>query len=79
MGLQAGAALPLVPLTLEREGVDKLTIGIVTATWAIGMLTFGTRIPRLASRFGTVPKRRQLSFLTHDSLDSGEPHDHRQL
>src|SRR5471030_3178868 len=55
MGLQAGAALPLVPLTLEREGVDKLTIGIVTATWAIGMLTFGTRIPRLASRFGAVP------------------------
>ena len=55
MGLQAGAALPLVPLTLEREGVDKLTIGIVTATWAIGMLIFGTRIPRLASRFGAVP------------------------
>src|SRR5476651_75435 len=55
MGLQAGAALPLVPLTLEREGVDKLTIGIVTSTWAIGMLTFGTRIPRLASRFGAVP------------------------
>ena len=55
MGLQAGAALPLVPLTLEREGVDKLTIGIVTAMWAIGMLTFGTRIPRLASRFGAVP------------------------
>jgi MFS family permease len=55
MGLQAGAALPLVPLTLEREGVDKLTIGIVTAMWAVGMLTFGTRIPRLASRFGAVP------------------------
>ncbi|MEI6203245.1 MAG: hypothetical protein WCP68_14950, partial [Enhydrobacter sp.] len=55
MGLQAGAILPLVPLTLEREGVDKLTIGIVTAMWAVGMLTFGTRIPRLASRFGAVP------------------------
>jgi MFS family permease len=52
MGLQAGTAMPLVPLTLEREGVDKLTIGIVTATWAIGMLAFGTRIPGLASRFG---------------------------
>ncbi len=55
MGLQAGAALPLVPLTLDRQGVDKLTIGIVTATWAIGMLTFGTRIPRFAARFGAVP------------------------
>jgi MFS family permease len=55
MGLQAGTAMPLVPLTLEREGVDKLTIGIVTATWAIGMLAFGTRIPGFASRFGAVP------------------------
>ena len=55
IGLQAGVALPLVPLALEREGFDKLTIGIVTATWGIGMLAFGTRIPRLASRFGAVP------------------------
>jgi MFS family permease len=54
MGLQAGTAMPLVPLTLEREGVDKLTIGFVTATWAIGMLAFGTRIPGLASRLGAV-------------------------
>lgn len=55
IGLQAGVALPLVPLALERQGVDKLTIGIVTACWAIGMLAFGTRIPQLASRFGAVP------------------------
>ncbi len=59
--------MPLVPLTLERQGVDKLTIGIVTATWAIGMLTFGTRIPRLASRLAPCrsssqrPQRAQLS------------------
>ena len=55
IGLQAGVALPLVPLALEREGVDKLTIGIVSAAWAVGMLTFGTRIPQLAARFGAVP------------------------
>jgi hypothetical protein len=55
IGLQSGVALPLVPLALEREGVDKLTIGVVTACWAIGMLAFGTRIPHLASRFGAVP------------------------
>jgi MFS family permease len=55
IGLQAGVALPLVPLALEREGVDKLTIGVVTACWAIGMLAFGTRIPHLASRYGAVP------------------------
>ncbi len=54
-GLQAGVALPLVPLTLERQGFDKLTIGLVTALWAIGMLAFGTRIPGFASRFGAVP------------------------
>ena len=55
IGLQAGVALPLVPLALERQGTDKLTIGIVSACWAIGMLAFGTRIPHLASRFGAVP------------------------
>ena len=55
IGLQAGVALPLVPLALERQGTDKLTIGVVAACWAIGMLAFGTRIPHLASRFGAVP------------------------
>ncbi len=55
IGLQAGVALPLVPLALERQGHDKLTIGIVAAAWAIGMLTTGSHIPRLAARFGAVP------------------------
>ncbi len=55
IGLQAGVALPLVPLALERQGADKLTIGIVSAAWGIGMLAFGTRIPALATRFGAVP------------------------
>jgi MFS family permease len=55
IGLQSGVALPLVPLALEHRGTDKLTIGIVAACWAIGMLAFGTRIPHLASRFGAVP------------------------
>lgn len=55
IGLQAGVGMPLVPLALEQQGHDKLTIGIVSACWAIGMLGFGTRIPALAARFGTVP------------------------
>lgn len=55
IGLQAGVALPLVPLALERRGVDKLTIGVVAAAWAIGMLATASHIPRLAARFGTVP------------------------
>lgn len=55
IGLQSGAAMPLVPLALERQGEDKLTIGIVAAGWAIGMLTTGPHIPRLAARFGAVP------------------------
>ena len=55
IGLQAGTSMPLVPLALERQGYDKLTIGIVSACWAIGMLSFGTRIPALAARFGAVP------------------------
>ena len=47
--------MPLVPLALERQGADKLTIGIVAAAWAIGMLAFGAHIPQLAARFGAVP------------------------
>uniref|UniRef100_UPI003783D5A9 hypothetical protein n=1 Tax=Reyranella sp. TaxID=1929291 RepID=UPI003783D5A9 len=38
IGLQAGVAMPLVPLALERQGADKLTIGIIAAAWGIGML-----------------------------------------
>ena len=52
IGLQAGVAMPLVPLALEREGADKFTIGVVSAAWAVGMLAFGTRIPALAARLG---------------------------
>lgn len=55
IGLQAGVGMPLVPLALEQQGYDKLTIGLVSAVWAIGMLAFGTRIPALAARFGAVP------------------------
>ena len=55
IGLQAGVGMPLVPLALEQQGYDKLTIGLVSAAWAVGMLSFGTRIPALAARFGAVP------------------------
>jgi MFS family permease len=55
IGLQAGVGMPLVPLALEQQGHDRFTIGIVSAAWAIGMLSFGTRIPQLAARLGAVP------------------------
>ncbi len=55
IGLQAGVALPLVPLALERRGIDKFTIGIVAAAWAVGMLLTAPFIPRLAARLGAVP------------------------
>src|SRR5262245_1176317 len=55
IGLQAGVAIPLVPLALERQGVDKLTIGIVGAAWAVGMLATAPYIPRLAARFAALP------------------------
>ena len=48
-------ALPLVPLALERQGVDNLTIGIISAAWGVGMLATATRIPHLAARLGAVP------------------------
>ena len=55
IGLQAGVNIPIVPLALEQQGHDKFTIGAVSAMWAVGMLSFGTRIPKLAARFGAVP------------------------
>jgi MFS family permease len=55
IGLQVGVALPLVPLALERQGADNLTIGIVAAGWGIGMLATASHIPRMAARFGAVP------------------------
>jgi MFS family permease len=55
IGLQAGVGMPLVPLALEQQGYDKLTIGLVSAAWGVGMLCFGTRIPKLAARLGAVP------------------------
>lgn len=55
IGLQAGTAMPLVPLALERQGHDKLTIGVVAAAWAVGMLATASHIPRLAARWGAVP------------------------
>lgn len=55
IGLQAGVALPLVPLALERQGADRFTIGVIAAAWAVGMLATAPYIPRLAARFGAVP------------------------
>jgi MFS family permease len=55
IGLQAGVLMPLVPLALEQQGESRLTIGLVSACWGIGMLAFGTRIPVLAARLGAVP------------------------
>ncbi|MGE0578231.1 MAG: MFS transporter [Reyranella sp.] len=55
IGLQAGVAMPLVPLALERQGADKLTIGVIAAAWGIGMLATAGHIPRFAARFGAVP------------------------
>ena len=54
-GVQVGAAMPLVPLALERRGVDNLTIGLVSAAWGVGMISTAHRIPWAASRVGTIP------------------------
>src|SRR5262249_45881406 len=54
-GLQAGTGMPLVPLALERQGVDHLGIGIVSMAWGIGMIATPPRIPAVAARLCAVP------------------------
>lgn len=54
-GLQAGTGMPLIPLGLEQQGVDRFTIGIVSAAWGLGMLVTTSRVPALAARLGAVP------------------------
>lgn len=53
-GVQAGAAMPLVPLALEHRGIDNVTIGLVEAAWGIGMIATAHRIPAIAARVGAV-------------------------
>jgi MFS family permease len=53
-GVQAGTALPLIPLALEHRGVDNITIGLVEAVWGIGMIGTAHRIPAIAARLGPV-------------------------
>jgi MFS family permease len=53
-GLQAGTAMPLVPLALERHGIDNFVIGVVGTSWAIGMIATAHFIPAVAARVGAV-------------------------
>ena len=53
-GVQAGAAMPLVPLALEHRGIDTVTIGLVEAAWGVGMIATAHRIPAVAARLGAV-------------------------
>jgi MFS family permease len=53
-GVQAGAAMPLVPLALEHRGIDTVTIGLVEAAWGVGMIATAHRIPAIAARLGAV-------------------------
>ena len=53
-GVQAGAAMPLVPLALEHRGIDTVTIGLVEAMWGIGMIATAHRIPAVAAKVGAV-------------------------
>ena len=53
-GVQAGAAMPLVPLALQHRGIDNVTIGLVEAVWGIGMIATAHRIPAVAACLGAV-------------------------
>lgn len=54
-GVQAGTVMPLIPLALERHGIDNFIIGLMSAVLAGGSIAMTPFIPKLAARIGAVP------------------------
>lgn len=52
IGLLVGAAIPLIALRLEAQGVDATWIGINTAMFPLALLCVGPFLPRAIQRLG---------------------------
>jgi MFS family permease len=53
-GIGIGMMIPLVALTLERDGVATTLIGLISAAPALAVLVLGPLVPWLAGRLGTL-------------------------
>jgi len=54
VGVAVGAIVPLVSLSLERDGYNALMIGINSAMLPIAVILMGPLMPRIIARLGTL-------------------------
>jgi MFS family permease len=52
VGTSVGAVVPLVSLSLERDGYSAALIGINTLMFPVGVIAFSAFVPRLVARLG---------------------------
>jgi MFS family permease len=52
VGTAVGAVVPLVSLSLERDGYSAALIGINTLMFPVGVIAFSAFVPRLVARLG---------------------------
>jgi len=55
VGVAVGAIVPLVSLSLARDGYDGVMIGINSAMLPLAVMMMGPLMPRIIARFGTLP------------------------
>ncbi|MGE0116756.1 MAG: MFS transporter [Dongiaceae bacterium] len=55
VGVAVGAIVPLVSLSLARDGYDGVRIGINSAMLPLAVMLMGPLMPRIIARLGTLP------------------------
>ncbi len=55
VGVAVGAVVPLVSLSLARDGYDGVRIGINSAMLPLAVMLMGPLMPRIIARLGTLP------------------------
>jgi MFS family permease len=55
VGVAVGAIVPLVSLSLARDGYDGVMIGINSAMLPLAVMLMGPLMPRIIARLGTLP------------------------
>src|SRR5262245_13194543 len=55
VGVAVGAIVPLVSLSLERDGYNAAMIGVNSAMLPLAVILMGPLMPRIIARLGTLP------------------------